>query len=154
MISPSWLTPEGTLEPAKLLQAFLSFWRQHGQPLLRSAPYHEIAPHLVLMAFLHRVVNGGGTLEREYAIGSDRMDLCLRYGDVILGMELKVWREGRPDPLQAGLEQLDRYLAGLDQNTGWLVIFDQRPGLPPIADRTTTEAAVTDGKRAIVVIRG
>ncbi len=59
--------------------AFLAFWRQHGQPLLGSAPYHEIAPHLVLMAFLHRVVNGGGTLEREYAIGSGRMDLCLRY---------------------------------------------------------------------------
>jgi hypothetical protein len=49
--------------------------------------------HLVLMAFLHRVVNGGGTLEREYAIGRDRMDLCLRYGAVILGIEVKVQRE-------------------------------------------------------------
>ena len=154
MISPSWLSPEGSLKPQKLLAAFLRFWRQHGQPLLKSAPYHEIAPHLVLMAFLHRVVNGGGTLEREYAIGSDRMDLCLRYGDVTLGLELKVWRQGRPDPLQAGLEQLDRYLAGLGQTTGWLVIFDQRLGLPPIADRTTTETAITAGKRAIVVIRG
>lgn len=47
----------------QLLWAFLSFWRQHGQPLLKSAPYHESAPHLVLMAFLPRVVNGGGTLE-------------------------------------------------------------------------------------------
>ncbi len=36
------------------------------------------------MAFLHRVVNGGGVLEREYAIGSDRMDLCLQYKDVII----------------------------------------------------------------------
>ncbi|MBA4450342.1 ATP-binding protein, partial [Cylindrospermopsis raciborskii CS-506_D] len=67
----------------KLLNAFLEFWRQHGEPLLKSAPYHEIAPHLVLMAFLHRVVNGGGTLEREYAIGSGRMDICLRYGKVV-----------------------------------------------------------------------
>ncbi|MEM8604401.1 MAG: hypothetical protein AAGF24_11275 [Cyanobacteria bacterium P01_H01_bin.121] len=56
--------------------------------------------------------------------------------------------------LQAGLAQLDRYLAGLEQTTGWLIIFDQRPGLPPISDRTTTETATTDGKRAIVVIRG
>ena len=54
---------------------------------LSSAAYHEIAPHIVLMAFLHRVVNGGGMLEREYAIGSDRMDLCLRYKDVTLGIE-------------------------------------------------------------------
>ena len=153
-ISPSWLTAAGDLDPDQLLQAFLSFWRQHGQPLLKSAPYHEIAPHLVLMAFLHRVVNGDGGLEREYAIGSDRMDLCLRYGTVILGMELKVWREGRPDPLKVGLEQLDRYLAGLRVKTGWLVIFDQRQGLPPIADRTTTESAMTPGHREIVVIRG
>lgn len=153
-ISPNWLTPNGKLDSEELLNAFLSFWRQHGEPLLKSAPYHEIAPHLVLMAFLHRVVNGGGTLEREYAIGTDRMDLCLRYGDVTLGMELKVWRQGRSDPIQAGLEQLDRYLAGLGLETGWLVIFDQRQGLPPISDRTTTESAKTPGNRAIVVIRG
>jgi hypothetical protein len=154
MIQPHWLTPDGKLDPVKLLTSFLSFWRQHGQPLLKSAPYHEIAPHLVLMAFLHRVINGGGTLEREYAIGSDRMDLCLRYGDVTLGIELKVWREGRPDPLHAGLDQLDRYLAGLGLNSGWLVIFDQRLGLPAIADRTTTEQAQTASGRAVTVIRG
>ena len=153
-ISPSWLTDEGALDLEQLLQAFLSFWRQHGQPLLKSAPYHKIAPHLVLMAFLHRVVNGGGMLEREYAIGSDRMDLCLRYGAVTLGMELKVWRDGRPDPVKVGLAQLDRYLAGLEQDTGWLVIFDQRSHLPPIAERTTTESVVTPGSRSVVIIRG
>jgi hypothetical protein len=108
-IAPSWLNRAGELDTDALLQAFLSFWRQHGEPLLNSAAYHEIAPHLVLMAFLHRVVNGGGSLEREYAIGSDRMDLFLRYGAVRLGIELKVWRQTRPDPLTAGLEQLDGY---------------------------------------------
>ena len=154
LIHPSWLTADGQLDLEQLLQAFLSFWRQHGEPLLRTATYHEIAPHLVLMAFLHRVVNGGGTLEREYAIGSDRMDLCLRYGDVTLGIELKVWRERRPDPLQAGLQQLDRYLTGLGQEQGWLVIFDQRQGVPPIAERTTIEQAKTTGERDVVVIRG
>jgi hypothetical protein len=153
-ITPSWLTPDGQLDPTALLAGFLYFWRQHGEPLLKSAPYHEIAPHLVMMAFLHRVVNGGGTLEREYAIATRRMDLCLRYGEVIMGMELKVWREGRPDPLAKGLEQIEGYLAGLGLEAGWLVIFDRRSGLPPIEDRTTTEAAVTAEGREIVVIRG
>lgn len=153
-ISPTWLQPDGQLDVAKLLEAFLSFWRQHGQPLLKSAPYHEIAPHLVMMAFLHRVVNGGGTLEREYAIGTDRMDLCLRYGAVTLGIELKVWRPGRPDPLKAGLVQLDKYLAGLGLESGWLVIFDRREGLPPMGERTTTEVAKTANGRQITAIRG
>jgi hypothetical protein len=152
-IAPSWLDAHGALMPDALLAAFLAFWRQHGEPLLGTAPYTEIAPHLVLMAFLHRVVNGAGTLEREYAIGRDRMDLCLRYGTITLGIELKVWRDGRPDPLAAGMEQLDGYLAGLDAATGWLVIFDQRSGQPPIAERTSALPALTPAGRAVTVIR-
>ncbi len=152
-IAPTWLNADGSLNPDRLLAAFLAFWRQHGQPLLRSAPYHEIAPHLVLMAFLHRVVNGGGTLEREYAIGSGRMDLCLRYGAVTLGMELKVWRDGEPDPLAAGLAQLDGYLAGLGLDTGWLILFDRRTGQPPIAERTTRAEQRSPQGRRIQVVR-
>ena len=154
MIQPAWLTPEGELNAQQLLDSFLDFWRQHGEPLLRSTPYPEIAPHLVLMAFLHRVVNGGGTLEREYAIGSGRMDICLRYGQVTLGMELKVWREGKPDPLPEGLKQLDKYLSGLNLETGWLVIFDRRPNLLPLSDRTSTEFVLSPVGRTITVIRG
>jgi type II secretory pathway predicted ATPase ExeA len=153
-IEPAWLNADGSLDPERLLDAFLAFWRQHGQPLLRSVHYHEIAPHIVLMAFLHRVVNGGGSLEREYAIGSRRMDVCLRYGAVTLGMELKVWREGRRDPLAEGLAQLDSYLNGLGVETGWLVIFDQREGLPEIGERTTTETAFTPNGKTVTVIRG
>ncbi len=126
-IRATWLDAEGRLVPDALCEAFLAFWRQHGEALKRSAPYHEVAAQLVLMAFLHRVVNGGGSLEREYAIGRGRMDLCLRLGAVTLAMELKVWREGRPDPLPEGLAQLDGYLDGLGLPTGWLVIFDERP---------------------------
>jgi hypothetical protein len=152
-ISPTWLTAAGELDLEALRESFLAFWRQHGEPLLRTASYHEIAPHLVLMAFLHRVVNGGGTLEREYAIGRDRMDLLLRYRAVRLGIELKVWRDGRPDPLVAGLKQLEGYLARLGLDSGWLVIFDRRTTAVAIADRTTTESAVTETGRQVTVIR-
>ncbi|MBK5969918.1 MULTISPECIES: P-loop NTPase family protein [Thiorhodovibrio] len=152
-ISPSWLRPTGDLDPDALLAAFLDFWRQHGEPLLGSAPYHEIAPHLVLMAFLQRVVNGEGTLEREYAIGRGRMDLCLRYRAVTLGIELKVWRPGAPDPLTEGLAQLDDYLAGLALDTGWLVIFDRRSGLAPLAERLTATETTSPGGRQVRLVR-
>jgi hypothetical protein len=152
-LQPTWLTEAGELDADRLLQAFLGFWRQHGQPLLRSVSYHEIAPHIVLMAFLHRVANGGGTLEREYAIGSDRMDLCLRYRTITLAIELKVWRDGAADPLAKGLEQLDRYCAGLSLDRGWLVIFDQRSGQGLIADRTSFEVIQSSEGRSVTVIR-
>ncbi len=152
-ISPSWLTQSGELNKDALLEAFIKFWRQHGEPLLGSAVYHEIAPHLVLMAFLHRVVNDGGTLEREYAIGSDRMDLCLRYGSTTLGIELKVWREKKRDPQNEGIEQLESYLARLGLNEGWLVVFDRRKNALPIEERLSTQVVTTENQRSITVIR-
>jgi type II secretory pathway predicted ATPase ExeA len=147
VIAPTWLTLEA------LLAAFLKFWRQHGEPLLGSTGYHEIAPHIVLMAFLHRVVNGGGTLEREYAIGSDRMDLCLRYKDVTLGIELKVWREKKRDPQTEGIEQLESYLGRLGLDFGWLFVFDRRKNALPMEERLSTQVVVTENQRAITVIR-
>jgi hypothetical protein len=151
-IPATWLTPDGRLDTDALLRAFLSFWRQHGEPLLATAPYHEIAPHLVLMAFLHRVVNGG-SIEREYAIGRGRMDLCVRYRGVTLAIEIKVWRPGAPDPCAEGLAQIDGYLAGLGPATGWLVIFDRRPDAPPLAERLAATPARTPSDRAITLIR-
>ncbi|AKV70404.1 MULTISPECIES: ATP-binding protein [Microcystis] len=153
LISPSWLTAKGELNIDALLTAFLRFWRQHGEPLLSSAAYHEIAPHIVLMAFLHRVVNGGGVLEREYAIGSDRMDLCLQYKDVILGIELKVWRDKKRDPQADGIEQLESYLGRLGLDFGWLFIFDRRKNALPMEERLSTEVVVTENQYRITVIR-
>jgi hypothetical protein len=151
-IAPTWLTASGELDLEALREAFIAFWRQHGEPLLNSAAYHEIAPHLVLMAFLHRVVNGGGSLEREYAIGRDRMDLYLRYGQVTLGIELKVWRSHRPNPKDAGLEQLENYLNRIEQATGWLVIFDRRQNALALSERLRTEIIETvTGKRITII---
>ena len=150
---PTWLDEKGKLDAQKLLTSFLSFWRQHGGALQESAPYREIAPHLVLMAYLHRVVNGGGTIDREYAIGSRRMDLCVTYKGTKLGIELKVWREKQKDPKQEGLEQLDSYLSGLGLDTGWLVIFDARAHEAPLSERVSAEQATSPSGRNVTLIR-
>jgi hypothetical protein len=68
-------------------------------------------------------------------------------------MELKVWRDGDADPLMQGLKQLDDYLSGLGLPTGWLVIFEQRSGQPPISQRTSSTTAITPGGRTVMVIR-
>jgi hypothetical protein len=81
------------------------------------------------------------------------MDLCLRYGEETLAIELKAWRTRKRDPKKEGLRQLDDYLSGLELETGWLVVFDQRPKQPPIAERTTTEQATTPSGRTITLIR-
>ena len=152
-LKETWLKADGRLNREALLTAFVSFWRQHGEALMGTSPYHEAAPHLVLMAFLHRVVNGGGVVEREYAIGMGRMDICVRFGGEVLGIELKVWREKKPDPERQGLEQLDEYLAGIAQQSGWLIIFDRRPDQPPVEQRVSVHQAQTPSGRLIQVVR-
>ena len=148
-----WLRPDGSLDEAKLLDAFLAFWRRHGESMLASAPYAEVAAQLVLLAFFDRVANGGGLVLPEYALGRRRMDVCLHWKRQRMGLELKVWRDGRPDPEAEGLEQLDGYLAALGLDTGWLVIFDQRSGLVPIEARTSSSVSVTPAGRHVAVVR-
>ena len=152
-LKPTWLDEKGRLDPERLLRAFLDFWRENGEALISSATYHEVAAPLVLMAFLHRVANGGGSIQREYAIGSRRIDLCLRHGDVVLGIELKVWHAKQGDPVAEGLRQLDQYLEGLGQNFGWLVIFDQRPRRSVLSKRLSSKAVRSPGGRQITVVR-
>jgi len=152
-IKATWLSPDGALAPERLLAAFLDFWREHGEAMLGSAPYAEVAAQLVLMAFLHRVVNGGGTVAREYAIGRGRIDLCVTLGAARLAMELKAWRSGQRDPAPKGLAQLDAYLDGLGLATGWLVVFDQRKRRPPPSRRVRAVKAKTPSGRGVTVVR-
>jgi hypothetical protein len=158
----SFVLPDGRLDVAKVLREFAAFWREHGEVLAGTMPYHEVAPQLVLMAYLQRVVNGGGYVDREYGVGRGRIDLLLRWPFPGQGgrrawqreaLELKVWAPGRPDPLAKGLEQLDAYLAPLGLDEGVLVLFDRRPDAPPAEDRTRFAQATTASGRAVTVLR-
>ena len=84
---------------------------------------------------------------------AERMDLCLRYGNLTLGIELKVWHQKKGDPQEDGLEQLDSYLARLGVNFGWLIIFDQRSKTPPIEERLKTQITTTKNGRSVTVVR-
>jgi hypothetical protein len=61
----SFVRPDGRLDFAMLLREFAAFWRAHGEILASGAVYHEVAPQLVLMGYLQRIVNGGGLMEWE-----------------------------------------------------------------------------------------
>jgi hypothetical protein len=132
----SFLLPDGQLDAGKLLKEFAAFWRENGEILTQGDNYHEVAPQLVFMAYLQRVVNGGGYVDREYGIGRGRVDLLVRKPYIDTGgkpavqreaIELKVRRQGQSNPLKDGLAQLDEYLTRLNLDTGTLIIFDRRP---------------------------
>jgi hypothetical protein len=158
----SFLLPDGRLDMDKLFREFADFWREHGEVLEQGISYREVAPQLVLMAFLQRIVNGGGYVEREYGIGRGRIDLLVRMPFQAPdgrrawqkeAIDLKVWAPKKKDPLQQGLSQLEGYLDRLGLDHGHLVLFDRRPEAPPIEDRTRFEQATTPKGYAVRVLR-
>lgn len=158
-ILPSFVTPAGHLDLDRLLRDFLTFWKRHGEAMGKRETYHEVAAQLVLMAWLQRVVNGGGYVEREYAIGKGAIDLCLRWPLKdgtwqVEGFELKTRGPHDGDPLEEGLEQLDAYLDQLGLPTGTLALFDRRPDAPPLAQRSSLGEAVTPSGRTVRLLRG
>ncbi len=151
-----YVRADGSLDFDRLLDDFVAFWRQHAESFLNRQPYSETAAQLILMAYLQRIVNGGGYIDREYAAGSGRIDLCVRWplADGTLqrfALELKVWRDGRGDPLDEGLVQLGRYLKRLSLEAGTLVIFDQRQEAPSFSERGTRETRTIDGRKVLVL---
>jgi len=158
----SFVMADGRLDLGRILRELVDFWREHGDVLAGNLTYHEAAPQLVLMAFLQRVVNGGGFIDREYGIGRGRIDLLVRWpysgGDgkrawQRAAIELKVWRDKTKDPLRKGLEQLDEYLDGSGLDTGVLVIFDRRAEAEDIETRTRFEETVTLAGRKVTLLR-
>ena len=90
---------------------------------------------MVLQAFLHRVVNATGRIEREYTLGSRRVDRLVvwpREGgreDRIV-VECKLVKEGRSlsRTVEEDLEQTQRYMNISGTDASHLVVFDMRPG--------------------------
>ena len=81
------------------------------------------------------MVNGRGRIEREYALGSRRVDLLVVWpeGDgreSRFVVECKPVREGRSHArtVEQGLEQTAAYMDLSGTDAGHLVVFDMRPG--------------------------
>jgi len=150
--SPStwrWQTADGHLDMNLLLREFQDFWRNNADTWQRWTTYTHAFPHLLLMAFLQRIVNAKGRVKREYAVGSGRMDLAIEYRGEWNIIEIKLWRKGFSyDRVKAeGMKQVTRYRdtfvppVGAHNNiTGvYLIIFDRRPKnmMPPWDERIT-----------------
>jgi hypothetical protein len=143
-----WQNPDGTLNMDSLLREFQSFWQTNSEAWDEMMNYTEAFPHLLLMAFLQRVTNGHGRIEREYAAGRGRMDLAVEYNGAWNIIEVKLLRKGKTfDAVKTeGLRQTLRYKETFspffrpkDSSSvnAYLVIFDRRPDPLPWHERIT-----------------
>jgi len=134
-----FVCPDRRLDTTMLLSEFQQFLRMHADWVERAA-YREASHQLLVQAFLQRVVNGGGLVEREYGIGRGRTDLLVRWpladgfgaGQPVqlVVIELKVLRERQSleSVTAEGLQQTAAYMDGCGAEEGHLVVFDCRGG--------------------------
>jgi hypothetical protein len=124
-----WENPDGSLDMDALLKEFQKFWRRNSELWEQKMNYTEAFPHLLLMAFLQRVLNGGGRIDREYAAGRGRMDLAVEYNNKFYIIEIKlIYSYDSPSEVRdEGLKQIAKYRDTVDSNAAsYLVIFDRR----------------------------
>ena len=150
LVDPAWYIDEdGALNPDKLLEAFQEYFRENSEHWLQLFQYQEAGPQLLLQAFLQRVLNGGGRIEREYGLGRQRVDLFIRWprlgGQQRFVIECKILRGRLDNTLGAGLPQTAGYMDRCAAAAGHLVIFDR--STKPWAEKVFRRTEEFDGKR-------
>ena len=133
-----YVDADGVLDVEGLIAAFQEFFREHSEHWVqRFEQYHEAGPQLLLQAHLQRIVNGGGRIEREYALGRGRTDLLIVWPqggrERRFVVECKVLRKGLERTIDEGIEQTRRYVDRCGAEAGHLIVFDRTP------DRTWAE---------------
>jgi hypothetical protein len=119
-----YVRPDGTLDVPKLMAAWQLFWRKDGHLAAEGFGYREAGPHLMLMAFLQRIVNGGGRVEREYGLGRGALDLMIFWKAERHAIEVKIRRDTETEA--EAFDQMARYLDRAGLAEGWLLMFDLR----------------------------
>ena len=116
-----WVRDDG-LDMQGLMAAFQQFWRENAGADRDIMGYRESVPHLVLMAFLQRVTNGGGHINREMALGQGRLDLCVEFRGSRYAVEVKTSANFQGEK---SYEQCVKYLDSLGLSEGWMPIFEK-----------------------------
>ena len=135
IIRPAWyIAPDGRLDVDKLLAAFQEFFREHSEHWVERFDYKEAGPQLLLQAFLQRIVNRGGRVEREYGLGRRRTDLLVIWpypgGVQKTVIEMKVLYRSLERTVSEGLAQTWAYMDRCGTGEGHLVIFDRTEDKP------------------------
>ena len=133
-----YVKADGDLDMDKLLAAFQAFFREHSEHWLGRFDYREAGPQLILQAYLQRIVNGGGRIEREYGLGRGATDLLILWPHKE-GLPSDLWRRfvveckvlrdgdhrGLAGTIERGLEQTLDYMDKCGGGEGHLVVFDR-----------------------------
>ena len=120
-----YIKPDGKLDMDSLLKDFQKFYRRNSESWLGNFSFQESGKQLLLMAFLQRIVNGGGKIDREMAVGRGRCDLYIEFAGDCFVLELKI--KYNEEYAEEGRDQISGYLDKVGLPHGYLVLFENKP---------------------------
>ena len=126
-----YIKDDGSLDVPKLLAAFQQFFRENIEHWIKHFQYPEAGPQLLLQAFLQRVINGGGRIEREYGLGRGRVDLYIYWPptDQKIVIECKILKT-LAKTLKDGITQTAQYGEACGASELHLIVFDRTSKKP------------------------
>jgi hypothetical protein len=135
-----YIAADGALSFTKLVADFQQFFRENIQSWRNYFLYPEATYQLLMQAFLQRILNGEGRIEREYALGSTRVDIFVRWfydadkyqnedrkssrREQRFVAELKKIYKSRETTIEAGLVQIEAYAKKCGALDAHLILFD------------------------------
>ena len=143
-----YVRADGAFDVLKLMVAWQVFWRKDGHLAAEGFGYREAGPHLMLMAFLQRIVNGGGRVEREYGLGRGALDLMIFWQGERHAIEVRLRCDTETEA--EALDQVARYVDHAGLGEGWLVLFDLRKDVS-WADKLVVREVEHEGKTICIV---
>jgi hypothetical protein len=143
-----YVRSDGSLDVPKLMTSWQAFWREDGHLAAEGFGYREAGPHLMVMAFLQRIVNGGGRVEREYGLGRGALDLMIFWQGERHAIEVKIRRDTETEA--RAFDQVARYVNHAGLGEGWLLLFDLRKEVS-WADKLFVREVEHAGKKIRVV---
>jgi hypothetical protein len=173
-----FIQPDGRLDMVKLLTEFQKFFQENSEHWIRRFDYQEAWPHLLLQAYLQRIVNGGGEIIREYGLGRKRVDLLVVWHPRPVSgqerapvpiasqvsaitqparpdlaqrfvLEMKVIQRSLDTTLAQGLQQTAEYMDRCAASEGHLILFDRNS--EKMWEQKIFRREASEGSKAITV---
>jgi hypothetical protein len=138
---PAWIRADGRLDAERLISEFQGFYLQEGEIWADRFAWREAGVQLLVQAFLQRVANGQGHVQREFPLGQRRADQMILWPlpdgqkqKIVIELKVLRWDRGPADAARAEAEGVaqaadyaDRCGAPLDAESCHLLLCSRGP---------------------------
>ena len=125
----SFLEDDAGLNIAKVIKAFQLFYNKYFKVWVERFNYKEAGSFLFLQAFLNRIIDGGGKIERIYGLGRRHFTLIITWpqADQRFILELYYFQDSIKRMVKENIDKMYETMKTLDIKAGHLIIFNPNP---------------------------